>query len=229
MNKRWSKRKVRRVEVNHPLLKDVPARIGEVELQKLLMLVRQGNEEACQDMVMQHLLLAKLKVQDFLSDYPHLKKEMDELVSIALLACVESVKRIREGSMQGHNNITGYIRVAIWRDLGDWVTNYFATAETHKPLPNQVDVFNTDESWIFEDSANDCLDVNDSHGCFEIKDVLDSLNLLDREWYVIESRMIGDTNDEIAEGLGVTEFTVRFILGDIQRRFLEKYEELQYD
>jgi DNA-binding CsgD family transcriptional regulator len=39
--------------------------------------------------------------------------------------------------------------------------------------------------------------------------------------------MVGDTNEEIAEALDVTEFTIRFILSDIYRRFTEKYETEQ--
>jgi DNA-binding NarL/FixJ family response regulator len=175
-------------------------------------------------------LLIKLKVQDFLGDYPHLKKETEELVSVAMLACVEAINRVKDGSMQDHDNITGYIRVAIWRFLGEWVNEYLMNCTRTKPLPNTMDIFESRTSWIFEqeNTANgmgeSCLAVSDDSACFEIRDVLESLGLVENEWYVIERRLVGDTNAEIADALDVTEFTIRFILSDIYRRFTEKYE-----
>jgi hypothetical protein len=102
-----------------------------------------------------------------------------------------------------------------------------------KPLPNAIDIFESNTSWIFEQEStgngagDSCLAVSDDHACLEIRDVLESLGLVENEWYVIESRMVGDTNAEIAEALDVTEFTIRFILSDIYRRFTEKYEAQQ--
>lgn len=229
MNKLWSKRKYKRTEISHSLLNNLPQQSNDEVIQALLVRVRAGDTDACQEMVTEHMLLVKLKIQDFLGDYPSLKKELDELVSVGLLACVEAIDRVKRGSMQDHNNITGYIRVAIWRFLGEWVNDYLLSAGKQKPLPDETESFDVGESWIYDgetsaNSANSCLSTFDDQGCFEITDVLESLDLTEEEWYIIESRMVGDTNEEIAEQLGVTEFTIRFILGDIQCRFFEKYE-----
>ncbi len=207
MNKRWAKRKTKFLNIKHPLLAKLPKRLDTIYIQNLLPKVRQGEADACQKMVEEHMYLVKLKVWDFLSDYPFLTKELDELVSVAMLACVEAVDRVKKGSMKDHDNITGYIRVAIWRFLGEWVGTYLLDATVQESLQNEdnyLDLFNG--------------------RMLEIIDILKSLTLVDEEWYIIESRMLGDTNEEIAEHLNVTEFTVRFILGDIYSRFLEIYE-----
>jgi len=228
MSKLWSKRKYKRVDVNHPLLNNLPKQSSDDVIQTLLVRVRQGDEAACQEMITEHMLLVKLKIQDFLGDYPHLKKELDELVSVGILACVEAVHRVKNGSMTDHDNITGYIRVAIWRFLGEWVDTHLMDASKQRPLPSQPDsdLIEHPKAWNHEGEATmECLASVDNQRCFEIVDVLEALNLTEEEWFIIESRMVGDTNDEIAEQLDVTEFTIRFILGDIQRRFLEKYED----
>lgn len=228
MNKLWSKRKSKRVEISHPLLNNLPKQSVDTIIQALLVRVRAGDTKACQEMVTEHMLLVKLKIQDFLGDYPYLKKDLDGLVSVGMLACVEAVDRVKKGSMQDHNNITGYIRVAIWRFLGEWVEDYLVNAGWQQPLPEHSEY---ETGWAFDDSAseegadNRTLATFDDQSCFEIKDVLEALNLTEEEWYIVESRMVGDTNEEIAEHLGVTEFTIRFILGDIQCRFFEKYED----
>jgi len=228
MNKLWSKRRTKRIEISHPLLTNLPKQSNEATIQALLARVRGGDSAACQKMVTEHMLLVKLKIQDFLGDYSYLKKDLDELVSVGVLACVEAVDRVKKGSMQDHDNITGYIRVAIWRFLGEWVEDYLVNAGWQQPLPEQSE---HETGWAFDDSATEEGPDNrnfatfDDQATFEIKDILESLHLTEEEWYIIESRMVGDTNEEIAGQMGVTEFTVRFILSDIQCRFLEKYED----
>ena len=228
MGNHWNTRRFKPPTVVHPLLTNLPKQSNDSVIQALLVQVRQGEADACQKMIEEHMLLAKLKVQDFLGSYRHLKKETDELVSIALLACVDAVSRVKNGAMKDHDNITGYIRVAIWRDLGDWVNDYLLVSEKQQTLPLTTDIFDTPDYWEskYDGTANhgeNCLAIFEGESCLEITDTLESLNLVDDEWYIIESRMVGDTYEEIAEHLQISEFSVRFILSDIQRHFFEKY------
>jgi len=228
MKNHWNRRKFKQPTVVHPLLTNLPKQSDDSVIQALLVRVRQGEIEACRKMIEEHMLLAKLKIQDFLVSYRHLKKETDELVSIALLACVDAVNRVKNGAMKDHDNITGYIRVAIWRDLGEWVNGYLS-ASKHQSLSNVRDTFDivtTGWETKYDETANNgnnCLAIFESESSLEITDTLESLNLVGDEWYIIESRLVGDTYEEIAEHLQISEFSVRFILSDIQRHFFEKY------
>lgn len=235
MKKLWGKRKYKQIKIKHHLLTNLPKRASDEVIQALLLKVRNGDVNACQLMVKEHMLLAKLKIQDFLSDYPHLQNELDDLVSVAMTAVVDAVNRVKTGSMKDHNNITGYIRVAIWRHLGDWITKRLQDSVI-KQLPKTS--YNEDHDFVSLDE-NDGVLTTDDHGYMEVMDTLESLDLLEEEWFIIESRLVGDTFKEIADNYSqifsynseltvdasLSEFCVRYILQDILQRYLEKVNE----
>jgi len=248
MKQRWGKRKQKPIKIEHPLLTNLPRRSSEDVIQALLLRVRNGDEEACQQMVLEHMLLAKLKVQDFLSDYPRLQHELDDLVSVAVTAVVEAVNRIKTGSMKDHNNVTGYVRVAIWRYLGEWVASRTVASGLFRQLTTPTSA-NEEAYWLGDDSSvslddgGDWAAIEDDHSYMEVMDTLESLELLDEEWFIIESRLVGDTFEEIAENYNQvfgsedddyhphfaessrSDFGIRFVLQDILQRYLEKVKE----
>jgi len=250
MKQRWNKRKHNKIKIEHPLLTDLPKLSNETVIQELLLKVRGGDAEACQRMVTEHMLLAKLKVQDFLSDYPQLQHEIDDLVSIAVTAVVYAVHRIAKGAMTDHNNITGYVRVTIWRHLGDWITNRTMARNFFKQLNPAVSSANDEAYWAGDENSvgledeGDWTAIEDDHSYMEVMDTLESLDLLEEEWFIIESRLVGDTYEEIADNFTemfkdcrdndcyhptfvpdnrtISDFGVRFVLQDILCRYLEK-------
>jgi hypothetical protein len=232
---------------------NLPKIANEATIQALLLKVRAGNKEACQQMVLEHMLLAKLKVQDFLNDYPQLQHELDDLVSVAVTAVVDAVNRVKTGAMREHNNITGYVRVTIWRHLGDWITNRTVARNFFRQLAPAVSSANEEVYWAGDENSigledeGDWTAIEDDHSYMEIMDTLESLALMEEEWFIIESRLVGDTYNEIAQNFTkvfrgcrdensyhpmfipgkspFSEFGERFVLQDILRRYLEKIEE----
>ena len=255
MKQRWNKRtrKPVKIKIEHPLLMNLSNIANEAMIQALLLKVRAGNKEACQQMVLEHMLLAKLKIQDFLSDYPQLQHELDDLVSVAVAAVVDAVNRVKTGAMREHNNITGYIRVTIWRHLGDWITNRTVARNFFRQLSPAVSSANEEVYWAGDENSigledeGDWTAIEDDHSYIEIMDTLESLALMEEEWCIIESRLVGDTYNEIAQNFTkvfrgcrdencyhpifipdkspFSEFGVRFVLQDILHRYLEKVEE----
>jgi len=254
MKQRWNKRtrKQTRIKIDHPLLLNLPKRSDEDTIQALLLKVRAGDDEACQQMVLEHMLLAKLKVQDFLTDYPQLQHELDDIVSVAVAAVVDAVNRVKTGAMKEHNNITGYVRVTVWRHLDEWITNRTVARNFFKQLSPAVSSANDEAYWSGDENSigleddGDWTAIEDDHSYMEVMDTLESLLLLEEEWFIIESRLVGDTYAEIAESFTrvsrdckdenpihpafnsdtapFSEFGVRFVLQDILHRYLEKVE-----
>jgi len=186
-------------------LKDYPPAIRNAS--SLVNDVRLGNSEAIDTTILGHVRLVIVTVNNYVRTYNcgHLGDEMD---SAALEALTVAVNNVAQGKMEGHDNITGYIilfvRNALYNCLRGSNVVYFPRGQEMKTILPLTEN---------ESKRRDPTDLRDELAVICKNEV---------EELILESRIQGYNDSEIAEILGLSRLMVQRIRNKMKTRFEER-------
>lgn len=185
---------------------------------ELLPLVMSGDAAAREEMILLNMPLATFKVDAYLSCFPHLEYLREDLISEGYVALVDAVNRAVNG---GVRNPTGYLSVAIQKQIGQSIdAELFATSkhsarywrgQGDEPVPLQK-VPNSD--YVLAELEYDTRKKDD------LKELIVGCCESDEECAIVDLRMKGYKDDEIARQLDIPKTTVFMLRRELHERCL---------
>lgn len=195
------------------------------EIDNLLVLVRHGDHAAVQELILAHWELVEIVASTYAAGYG-VGYLWDDMVSEGLVAITTKVNEIAMGrALQDHDNITPFLRVCIYRCIGDWVIeqkfvgssrtqrNQTAAGVEHVGLHNMPWPEGT---WHETDP---CM-------MTDLRDFLESIPATEEERSILQLREAGNSFEEISAILGMAQTTVYMLAVDIYQRFVAATERL---
>lgn len=178
-----------------------------------------GDASAVSEMIEVNLPVVLLKVNDLLSACPHLEYMREDLVSEGNLALVESVSLIKERGVE-NTNITAYLWTAVLKSIGHYVDDELYSSDRTARRRRQ----NGDEQEILHKVPNsDFVLGNLEHDPRDEADLLDLVQgscRSDEEWAIVDLRIKGYKDQEIARQLDMPKTTVFMLRRELYQRVL---------
>lgn len=203
---RLAKRKIKGVHYGAPIKGLV---LDESQKPALLAKVRAGNQEACDLLIKGHINLAANIVGRYIATY---NEDGDALFSAALVGVCDAVDKIRKGVMT-HNNVTGYITDTIHGFISDeldklrFIRIPRRTRHDHDyKIPDFVR-HNLVECCVFDSNE------------LEVEEIKEKLIESDRDREILDYRLSGYSDPEIADLIGVSTKTVFVYRREMQKRY----------
>jgi len=194
------------------------------EIDDLLVLVRQGDHAAIQEMILAHWWLVELVAvaygATYGANYLH-----DDMISEGLLAVTQKVNEIAlDRALQDHDNITAFLRVCIYRCIGDWVLEqqYVGSSRTHR---NQA-AAGQDSIGVSNIPCPEGAYFEADPSMTDLRDFLESIPNTEEERSILQLSEEGHSPDDIATILGLPRTAVYLLVRDIHRRFLAATQRL---
>jgi DNA-directed RNA polymerase specialized sigma subunit len=173
--------------------------------EKIVKAVRAGDLQAKEKLSLAHMRLSVAIAEDYIRRFS-LANQRDDLRSAAGLGVLVAVDRIASGYLQ-HDNATGYII--------KFIHSYIMRAWSTLPIvktPRGHD--RVKQQYLL-----------DSHGCrdtsriLHIRETLDSILSTPNERRIVELRMSGHTDAEIAEILRIPRTSILRVRKKLQKRY----------
>ena len=222
-----SKTKVQSEHFIHPFFRmRLPDPLSDSEKEVLISRIRNGSVIAAQTAVMTHLVLALNIVGRYITALGS-SSQSDELVSSAVDGLCCAVQKIAKREMN-HNNLTGYVT--------EYMHRYISESIEHSPMvrvpartkrdrrqkgleSSQPATRQLTEAVIEKQFDKKLKQTTD----LELKEIVDRLVQSDLERSIIELRVEGRSDLEVANQLGMSNTTVYMIRRELQNRFLEEF------
>lgn len=207
---RLSHRRVQGRGFEHPLGDvELPGILDAVTLDTLVNRLRTGDLSVANEIIKGHMRLALSVVSRYYARY-NCGRQLEDIVSVALLAVVESVRRATSNLQD--NNITPYIVSAIHSRVSNYLTEDCVIHQPHgaegkrpvvvEELPDVATV-ETSEIILWDLLSQACC------------------NSVDREIVRLRSKGFGDK--EVADAVGLSRPCVTKMRHAIETRFLTLY------
>ena len=205
---RLSRRKIQGRHYDAPL-KGEP--LDEQQKPALLAKVRAGNQEACDRLISGHITLAIHIVGRYINVLGT-DKDADFMFSSALEGICTAVHRIKKGVMK-HENVTGYITDCIHSAISDELDRLHfiripeRTRNLHKHKIPDFERHNLQEYEVY------------TYDALEVEETKEKLIESDRDREILNYRLAGHSDPEIATMLGVSRQTVNLYRREMQKRY----------
>lgn len=174
-------------------------------------------------MIEGHIRLAMSLVAEFAMRAPN---RTNEMVSVALEALIDGIEMIERGAIDHHSvpNITGYLIMTVRGRISKFLTGdgvFRCDLKTYKKL---------------KDSGKDMpiviLDLSSRHlripvlpsSEMELKELFNAIAQDKKEKQVLDLRIVGYNDPQIAQMMGLTKQRVAQIRKKIGEKFLESYK-----
>lgn len=188
-----------------------PVGMGEARKLETLELIRKGNTEAKNELIMCHVRLAISIVDRYILKFNcrHLDDELDDA---AIEGVIVAIDRVQRGYLK-HDNVTAYIVVVVHRYISDCLrkSSLIPTPRGHvyrKSVQIQED--------------NVCCDPKTS---LETRDLINCTIKNEQERRVVDLKIKGFTDKEVGEIMDIPQITVFRIRQTLKTR----YERLNRD
>lgn len=184
---------------------NVPEAMSEKKKLEILKLTREGDTDAKEILILSHLRLAISIVNRYTRSFDcnYLADELDNAAIVGLVTAVDNVARGRVK----HDNVTGYIVTVVHRYISDCLRK-----SSLIPVP-RGHVYRKGTS-IREDSANCNPGV-----LLEIRDLINHTVTNEREQRIVDLKIAGHTDKEVAEIMEIPPSTIFRIRQTLKHRF----------
>lgn len=183
-------------------------------IQEILERVREGNREARDTLILGHLRLATSIVNRYLSYLNSNHSVMaDDLDGAAIEGIVDAVDRIEKGKMQ-HDNVTGYIVYSIHNSINRCLKK---SIPIHVPRNHKIPCFlSLDENHHVKEGWHEF------HDLVEVKDELDNLIQNEIERKLIDLKIMGHSDTEVAAILGLNRTKLIRMKQSLRERYIQR-------
>ena len=190
---------------------------------QLATLVSRGGKAARDEMIESNMAIVAGKVNDYLICFPHLAYLKDDLIGDGNLALVDAADRIMRGEV-ADKNLMGYLRVAVAIAIGHSIDAELYSSDRSARRHRQ----NGEDPHPFHKVPNS------DHVLSELghdpRPETELLNLIvsqcetDEERAIVDLRMKGYKDDEIARQLDIPKTTIFMLRRELYQRCLETGE-----
>lgn len=202
---------------------NLPEGISEDECQSLYPKLLKNDQEAKHRIILGHIRLGMSIVARFARQYPH---KTDSMVAEICDALVMGVEKIVEGAIEHHAspNITGFLVSCMVGRLKRWVTQdgiIRCSIATYRKLVAQ----GAEAPVHVMGLSPKHLEIESRFTFEDVDEMVNAITLTDRERMVIELRMEGMSDAEIAKRpeFNCTYQNIQHLRKKIGTRFLEKF------
>lgn len=181
--------------------------------------VARGDKEARDELIELNMPLVAIKVDDYLTCFPHLSYLTDDLVGEGNLALVSACDKIMRGEVT-NDNLTGYLRVSIHNVIGHYVDDELHSSDrsARRRRQNGEDPQRfhkvPNSNYVLDELSHDPRAEADLHelilGCCDS----------DEERAIVDLRIKGYKDDEIARQLDISKTTVFMLRRELYQRCL---------
>lgn len=218
---RLARTRMGRNKFHHPFYKlDLPASIPEEEKAELISKISKGNLEAAHRAVLSHVRLALNIVGRYMVVIDNTSRS-DDLVSAAVEGLCHGVNKIREEGLP-HVNLTGYLTENIHRFVSEHLEHFpvvrvpARTKRRHKGKVLQPATCELTEAVIEKQFDKKSKMISK----IELDEILEKVIQSPMEREIIELRMEGRRDDEVASLVGLSKTTVFLIRRELENRFV---------
>lgn len=212
-------------------------RIEKYRLLGLISALKEGSQEACNEIILGHIALAL----SMAARYAYLTNKTQDITGVAMVALCDAVDRVRRGvAMKEHNNIDYYIQTYV----SGKITNFLKVDHTVRPplesdwLKREYEKYGREIIWrYFGCHSLDKLqqrseENNLSYHIKEpgtgnpyskkiIKEILESRQFTSRERFIMKKKMEGYTDKEISIMIGCGTSTITKIRLGFKNRMVK--------
>lgn len=182
--------------------KNLPGKLEDSELQAIAAKVKLGDRAAGEKLILHHIRLGMAKVAEFAGSYPN---KTEELVSGMLWGLVRGTTLIEQGSLQ-HDNVTAYLMSHVIGSLKKTITR-----DRLVPRCRQIKMRDR---------------VTKSEPTSDLKELIKLSIQTEQEQRIIDFRLAGWNDPEIAEMMGLTKGRIQQIRSKVKDRLQELMEPL---
>ena len=180
--------------------------------------ITQGDSLAISEMIEANIPLVKSKVEGFLTAFPHLEYLRDEMIGEGNLALCEAVNLMRTAKPIARPS--GYLTAAILKGIGNFIDSELYTSDrTARRRRSNGD----DQEQLCKVSNSDSvlgsLDY-DPRPEAELLDLIQGCCESDEERAIVDLRIKGYVDDEIARQLDIPKTTVFMLRRGLYKRVL---------
>lgn len=191
-----------------------PFKIEDKRKLELLKLVRKGNTEAKNELILGHVRLAVSIVDRYIIIYS-CRHSDDMLDSAAIEGLTVAVNRVEQGHLK-HDNVTGYII--------KFIHNYISECLRKLP-PVYTPRGHSYPRYVGAEMLEIMVQEDNPHALIVVKDLIDCTIRNERERRIVDLRIIGYTDKEIAKIMDIPQVSVFRIRQTLKQRF----ERLNHD
>lgn len=228
---RLSKTRVPSEHFNHPFYRlHLPDTLPEERKFGLICEIKAGSVLAAHEAILTHLRLALNIVGRYMTLLDN-KTRSDELVSAATEGLCHGVQKIKEGELK-HENLTGFLTEYMHRFISECLEKTAmvcvpARTKRHKKQhgeellqPVTRELTNKVIEKKFDKKIKTTTDL-------ELTEIIDKLVASELERSIIQLRIEGNSDLDVANQLGLSNTVVFMIRRDMQKRFVDFFGDFE--
>lgn len=180
-----------------------------------------GDTTASGEMIEVNMPVVGLKVNDLLQVCPHFEYLRDDLVGEGNLALVEAVARIARGDVK-NTNITSYLWTAVMKSIGNFIDEELFSDTSGRTVRSRRSA-GVDQTPSTKAPNSDFVLGNleyDPRGEAELLDLIQGCCESDEERAIVDLRIKGYVDSEIARQLDIPKTTVFMLRRELYQRVL---------
>ena len=214
---------------DYGLTNKIPKALDREQNERLYPRVMAGDQQAREEMIEGNMPLVVMKVDSYIRCYPNVAYLRDDLHSAGFVGLVQAVNKMAEHDQPNNVNPTGYVSVAITREIARLAENESAMGLTSIPEPADGPSSDDDVPEVGHNVPESIIDVNASaaQGLFELRDLIESCCETDEERTLIRMREEGYADRDIAEALKMPHTAAYTLRKELEQRFQKKLRELE--
>lgn len=196
--------------------RNFPVKIEDERKLELLKLIREGSVEAKNELILGHVRLAVSIVDRYIGNFgcKFLDEELDDA---AIVGIVVAVNRIEQGHLK-HDNVTGYIVMFIHNHVSSYLRKSFIVPMPRgHPYKRNISIHSSrnDRDKNYDPWARD----TNPGALLEVKDLIDCSIRNEQERRVVDLKIAGYTDKEVAKIMDMAQVTVFRIRQTLKTRF----------
>jgi hypothetical protein len=201
----------------------LPSPVPEEEKEKLICKIRAGDREAAHLAILSHIYLSLNLVKNYKRSLGS-RIRWDELLSAALEGLCHGVNKIKEEGLP-HNNLTGYLIETMHRFISDHLEKFpmvripGRTKRYRRQIGKELRQPETRELTESIVESHFC-DTRKKVSALEIEEILGKIIQSPTEKSIIDLRMLGYKDAEIAFQLGLSKTSIFLMRRELERRFV---------
>lgn len=185
---------------------------------ELFDLVVGGSKVARDEMIVLNMPLVTFKVDAYLSCFPHLEYLRDDLVGEGNLALVEVMNHIGTGNVKA-GNVTGYLSLSIQKRIGQAIDGEMFTTSKHSVRRWRREGENANPLHKVPNSDFVLSQLeNDTRKEADLLDAILDCCESDEERAIVDLRIKGYKDDEIASQLEISKTTIFMLRRQLYQR-----------
>ena len=182
--------------------------------------VAKGDEAARREMIVNNMPLVVDKVRLYVNHYPHARHLFSDLTSAGFIGLINAVSYIADRGLQDYSNVTGYLSVAVGRELGrllDTENLIYVRGNTRQVAKAQGRIIEPPKAVAL---PADYEVTYNPFGEVDLRDVFDACCESDAERECLRLREAGYTFQEIAAVLSLPQTTTYVMFRQLKARIL---------